>query len=340
MRGGGEEEQGVRTRGEQLGGAGAEGVVALAGAALGDVVGFVDDDDVPPGVFEVGAVFAVLLQGVDRDDGPVVVVERIVVRRDVAADALEAGGVKPGERDGEAGPDFLLELGEHRLDRDDEDAPAAAALDHLGEEDATLDGFPEADGVGDEESLAGLGQCQQRRIKLVGQDVHGSAVAEVEGRSFRCGGADLRLQDKAGLGVILADIGDGLGVPRIDDGDLAGIALDGVDKTGFPSLDQRRQADDSQDGSARGCAIDPADQPFFATDRDSGAGGEGGEGRRRCGCHGIRLRVFWGAFEVIMIAPGRLTVRLEMRPRVNWPSFEKPLKICLGRGRLRSSGKR
>ena len=91
MRGGGEEEQGVRARGEQLGGAGAEGVVALAGAALGDVVGFVDDDDVPPSVFEVGAVFAVLLQGIDRDDRPVVVVEGIVVGRDVAADALEAG---------------------------------------------------------------------------------------------------------------------------------------------------------------------------------------------------------------------------------------------------------
>ena len=51
----------------------------------------VDDGDVPPGVFEVGAVFAILLQGVDGVDGLVEVAERIVVGGYLAADFLEVG---------------------------------------------------------------------------------------------------------------------------------------------------------------------------------------------------------------------------------------------------------
>ena len=39
---------------------------------VGDVVGLVDDDDVPVGVLEVGAVLGVLLERVDGDDGLVV----------------------------------------------------------------------------------------------------------------------------------------------------------------------------------------------------------------------------------------------------------------------------
>ena len=44
-------------------------------AAVRDVVRLVDDDDVPVGLLQVGAVLGVLLQGVDRDDRLVVVDE-------------------------------------------------------------------------------------------------------------------------------------------------------------------------------------------------------------------------------------------------------------------------
>jgi hypothetical protein len=42
---------------------------------------------------------------------------------------LDAGAVKAHERDGEARPQFFLELGHHALGGDDEDAPQIAAND-------------------------------------------------------------------------------------------------------------------------------------------------------------------------------------------------------------------
>jgi hypothetical protein len=61
-------------------------------------------------LLEVVPVFTVALERVDRDDGSVVVVERVVVGRNLAPDALDACGVEPRERDGETIPEFLLEL--------------------------------------------------------------------------------------------------------------------------------------------------------------------------------------------------------------------------------------
>jgi hypothetical protein len=283
MRGGGEEDQRVRARGEQLGGARAQRVPALAGAALGDVVGFVDDDDVPPGVFEVGAVFAVLFQGVDGDDRLVEVVERVVVRGDVPAHFLEAGGIKAGERDGEAGPDFLLKLGQHGLDGDDQDAAAPAAFAQLGEQDPAFDGFPETDSIGDEEALAGLGEGEQRRVELIGQHVHGPAVAEVDGPGFRGGRPQVGFEDQAGLRVAGAGIPDRPGMFGIDDGDFAVVAFDRVDEPCLLAFDQRGEPDDPQNGGPGGCAVDAADQPFLIADGDSAAGGVGEGGGHRTG---------------------------------------------------------
>ena len=54
-------------------------------------MGFVDDDQIPPGAFQVVAVLAVALQGIDRDDGAVVVVKGIVIGWDIATNALNTG---------------------------------------------------------------------------------------------------------------------------------------------------------------------------------------------------------------------------------------------------------
>ncbi|MOA35510.1 hypothetical protein D3C78_1569650 [compost metagenome] len=90
MRRGGKQDQGIRALREQLGQAVALGTVAL----VGNVVSLVDDDQIPPGLFQVVAVFAVTLERIDRDDGAVVVVERVMVYRDIAANALDSGGVQ------------------------------------------------------------------------------------------------------------------------------------------------------------------------------------------------------------------------------------------------------
>lgn len=189
-----------------------------------------------------------------------------MVGRDVAADLLEAGGIKAGERDGEAGPDFLLKLGEHGFDRNHQDAPAPTAFDEFGEKDSALDGFSEPDGVRNEEALPGLGEGKERGVELVGEHVHGSPVTEVEDAVLRGGGADVGFQHEAGFGIVRTGVPDGLGISGIDDGDFTGFALNGVNKLGFLAFDQGGQPDDSQNCGPGGGAVDPPDKPFLVAD--------------------------------------------------------------------------
>jgi hypothetical protein len=51
--------------------------LALLSGARRDVVTLIDDDNVPPGVLEVVAIFEVVLQGVDGDDAAVEVFVRV-----------------------------------------------------------------------------------------------------------------------------------------------------------------------------------------------------------------------------------------------------------------------
>ena len=83
----GKHDESVRALSQKLGQFGAQGGAA---APLGNVMGFVDDNDVPVCVFEIGAIFGVLLEGIDGDDRPVVIVKRVLIGGDAGADALDA----------------------------------------------------------------------------------------------------------------------------------------------------------------------------------------------------------------------------------------------------------
>ena len=116
-----------------------------------------------------------------------------MVARNVVAHPLQAGGVEPGERDGEAVPQLLLELGHHALEGEHQDALAAAAAHQLGDQDAGFQGLAQAHGVGDQDALAILLQRLQGRVELVGHRVHGGLVAQVD--------AGIRRGDLAPLGL-------------------------------------------------------------------------------------------------------------------------------------------
>ena len=75
VRGGAEQDQRIGTLGQEGSQTVALGTVTLPG----HVVGLIQDDQVPPGAFQVAAVLAVALEGIDRDDGSIVVIEGIVV---------------------------------------------------------------------------------------------------------------------------------------------------------------------------------------------------------------------------------------------------------------------
>lgn len=122
---GGEQDERIGALSQQVSQAVALGAIAL----VRDVVGLVDDDEIPPGAFQVVAVFAVALERIDRDDGAVVLAERVVVGRYLAADALDASRIQARQGDGEAVPELLLELAHHTFGGDHEDAPGTAAAD-------------------------------------------------------------------------------------------------------------------------------------------------------------------------------------------------------------------
>ena len=97
---------------------------------------FIYDDNVPPCQAEVIAVLQIGFQRVHRNDGPVEVVEGVVIRRNQVPNALQSHRVESNERNGKSRPPFLLELREHALLGDHKDALAAPALDELRGEDA------------------------------------------------------------------------------------------------------------------------------------------------------------------------------------------------------------
>jgi hypothetical protein len=90
-----------------------------------DVVALVDDDDVPADLLEPGAVrelfLSVSIETMQRSK-----YEKGLRLEGIFADAGEPLGVEAHEREREARPQLALELREHALDGDDEDAPARA----------------------------------------------------------------------------------------------------------------------------------------------------------------------------------------------------------------------
>ena len=148
----GEQNQGVRTFREQLRQTAPHG----ARAAVGDIVRFVNDDDVPVGSLQIRPILGALLEGVDRDDRLVVVEERIVVGRNPTPHSADAVRVQPREGNREAVPEFLLELGQHTAHRQHEDPAAPAPGDEFAYQDACLQGLAEADSVGNQDPLPWL----------------------------------------------------------------------------------------------------------------------------------------------------------------------------------------
>ena len=76
-----------------MGGEESRELLALA-AAVGDVVALIDDDDVPAGVLEPGAVARVVLERIDGDDATVVVGEGVAVGGDLLLDAAQTAAAR------------------------------------------------------------------------------------------------------------------------------------------------------------------------------------------------------------------------------------------------------
>jgi hypothetical protein len=140
VRSGRGEDQRIRRWGER------PGQLVVKRGGVGEVVGLVDDHDVPALLLEATDVVG-SLQGVHRDDDALVVRERVARRRQLLAHSLEARAIQADERQSEAAPHFVLHLSQHVLGRDDQNPLSTTATDQLGQDHADLDGLAEADRV-------------------------------------------------------------------------------------------------------------------------------------------------------------------------------------------------
>ena len=236
---------------------------------VGHVVRLVDDDDVPPRLFEVGAVLRILLQGVDGDDRLVVVVERVVIGRDSAAHPLNADGIQAGQGNDEPVPEFLLKLRQHAFHSKDEDAPPAPSGNELAHQDAGFQRLAESYGVGDQDALAGPREGQAGRIELIGHVVHGGGVPDMDIRVARHGLAKLALHVKDAVRELGGVVGNELRLRRIEhlDGGLQGGEKDGFAspyELGNPVADDLVSA---------GRVVHAADNPFRIAHDDACARG-------------------------------------------------------------------
>ena len=231
------------------------------------VVCFVDDHHVPAGVLKRGLKLVVLLEGVDRDDGLVVVVERVVVGRNVLADALEAGRVETHQRNGETAPHLLLELGHHGLQRHHENALGGAAHDKLGKEDSRLKRLAEADGISYEDARPGIAGRVERmfgRLQLVVHHVHRRVMGDGDriGRNRIL--AQERLDPKACFDTVCRRVELELGVLRANDLDSAPLGTRPEDLVA--PLHRARDAAHIQSLPSGLHHLDLSDKPFRIAD--------------------------------------------------------------------------
>ena len=178
---------------------------------------------------------------------------------------------EPHQRNGEARPQLLLKLRQHRADGDHQDALAAAALDQLAEQHAGLDGLAQAHAVGDQDARAQRLQRQGGRLDLVGCVVDRSLVAQVDFVVGGWGAAQQALQVQASAPILRAVVCDQFGLVGPEFLDLFQLG----EEDRLVVAHQFGDPHHAQGGAARVDGQRAPHEPLFITDHDTGAGRKG-----------------------------------------------------------------
>ena len=244
-------------------------------AAFGDVVRFVDQDDVPVRVFEERAVLRALLQRIDGDDRAVNVKERVVPARNARHEALQAVAVKARQGNREAVPEFLLKLLEHRFDGKDENALPATACDQFGNENPRFERFPNTDRVCDEDAGARGGERFDGGLQLVGKNVHRGFLRDVHLGIRRGRASQERLDEELRLHEALRRIRNEVRFLGAKDRDAI-LVLD--EECALLSAHDVRNPRAGEFHEPFGAlplgALDALDEPLCVSDDDAHPGGE------------------------------------------------------------------
>ena len=161
MRGGGGENQRITFLGKEL------RQISTQAVLIGHLVAFINDDNVPMGLFEPCTEAAIVLQRINRNYRLVVIVKWILVHGNLTLNLRHAYTVQTDERNGKTVPDFFLELGKDALQSAHKDALAATTTNHLTEEDAHLDCLTETYAISDKQTRTRQFHCFQGGLHLV-----------------------------------------------------------------------------------------------------------------------------------------------------------------------------
>ena len=123
------------------------GQLATQSAIVGYSVTFIDDDNVPMGLFQPGTELTVILQSIDRDNSFVIEVERIFVHGYLCTNTVNTNTIKAHQGNGKAVPNLFLELCQNALQGTNEDSTATTTTNHLTEEDTHLNGLTKAHAI-------------------------------------------------------------------------------------------------------------------------------------------------------------------------------------------------
>ena len=220
VRGGGRQQQRVGLRCEDA----REPAVLRLGVR--HVVRLVYHDGVPAVTAQV-VDEPLLFEGVDGDDDPAEIGERVPAGRQLLLDPRHTLRVETHERDREPRPQLVLHLLQHVARGHHEDPLTPAAPDQLGQDHADLQGLAQSDGVGQQDpGTQGRGIEGLRNGALLipqgigehaGRDRQGSIAQRDRGLTQH------RLKPQPGTPVSGRVVGPDPGLPRITD-------LDGIER--------------------------------------------------------------------------------------------------------------
>ena len=103
-----------------------------------------------------------------------------MVRGNAIAHALNAGRVQTRQRNGEAVPELLLELRQHRLRCQHEDAFASASRHEFAHQNAGFQRLADAHRIRNENARPRLRKRLKRRVELVGHRIHRRVMRDAD----------------------------------------------------------------------------------------------------------------------------------------------------------------
>ena len=216
----GEQNQGVGPPGKEFRQLGTLGLVL----PICHVLCFIDDNNVPIGIFQMYPVFHISFQCINRNNHFIIIEKRIVIGRKAGTNAGNTAGVQPHQGNRKTIPHFLLELGHHTFYRNHKDTFPLAPGNEFRHQNTGFQCLTEAYTVRNKDTLPQAAQCHFCRFKLIRHGIHHCLVANMDGLISNHFLTQLAFNIESGFPVVPAVINNKVDILRIHRFDMIQVA--------------------------------------------------------------------------------------------------------------------